>query len=341
MLEILNSTPTGNWDLPEPSAKFTAKHPADDLTVWEELRERVAKLARQQSWTKAEVARRMGMADSSFHQWLSGNLLGVLENQNSIALRWLDAVEESAGMAAVMPSSPAFLKTRAAVEIHATLLLAQTMSGFVTITLDAGRGKTMACREYQRVKPHVHMVTLNPKVKTVHGAMNQLSRKLAVRVFNQAELVETIGERLSRGSDGALLIIDEAQHADTESVNQFRYFSDNFKVGVALVGNAEIRRKMSQGGINAASRDQILSRIDKNLKKDPGREADVRAFVEAWGIHDPSCIKFLVGLGLKGGALRQVDRTIKIAHLAMHGSGEPLQLKHLQAAWRNRDVEDI
>ncbi|MFB2553371.1 AAA family ATPase [Ensifer soli] len=265
----------------------------------------------------------------------------MLDNQNAIVRRWLDAVEESAGLMAGMPDSPMFFKTRAAVAIHETLKLAQTMRGFVTVTLDAGRGKTVACREYQRTRPHVHMVTLHPKVKTVHGAMNQLARRLSVRVFNQAELVEMIGERLSRGGEQALLIIDEAQHADGESVNQFRYFSDVFNIGLALVGNSEIRKKMAQAGAHAASRDQIVSRLDKNLKRDPGRAEDVRDFIAAWGIDDADCIRFLTALGMKGGALRQIDRTIKIAHLAMQGSGEPLQRKHLEAAWRNRDVEDI
>lgn len=340
MLNILTAS-GGNWDLPEPNAKFTAKHSAEDLQLWDELRPRVADIARQNNWTKAETGRRIGMAESSFHQWFSGSLLGALENQNSMVQRWLDAVDDRSGLEAIMPESPHFLKTRAAIEIHRTLMLAQTLPGFVTITLEAGRGKTMACREYQRSRPHVHLVTLHPKVKTVHGAMNQLARKLAVRVFNQAELVETIGERLAGSGDGALLIVDEAQHADSETVNQLRYFSDNWKIGLALVGNAEIRKRMAQGGTNAASRDQILRRIDKNLKRDPGREHDVRAFIDAWGITDPSCVKFLFGIGMKGGALGQIDRTIRIAYMAGLGDSGSLQRKHLEAAWRNRDVEDI
>ena len=37
MLNILN-TSGGGWDLPEPNAKFTAKHSAEDLHAWEEMR---------------------------------------------------------------------------------------------------------------------------------------------------------------------------------------------------------------------------------------------------------------------------------------------------------------
>ncbi len=340
MIDMTGAT-LNKWHQPEPSPRFVAKHPAADVDTWRDMRQRVVDLAALQGWSKAETGRRIGMPESTFSQWLSGTLEGILENANNPVAKWLEAVEENAGIASGLPSSPAFFRTKAAIEIHATLQLAQVISGFVTVTLEAGRGKTEACRAYRDSRPHVHMVTLNPKVKTVHGAMNLLSRKLGIRVFNQAELVETIGERLSRGGEGALLIIDEAQHADAESINQFRYFSDNFKVGVAIIGNAEIRRRMSQGGANSASRDQIVSRVDKNLKRDPGRTEDVRAFIEAWGITEPSSVKFLTGIGMKGGALRQIDRTIKIAHLLVQGTNEQLEKRHLEAAWKNRDVEDL
>lgn len=329
------------WARPEPVAEFVAKHSAEEVNEWRGLRDRVVELAQRQGWNKAEVSRRAGMKDSTFSQWLSGKLLGVLSNQNRPIALWLDAVEESAGLASAVASSPRFIQTRAAKEIFETLLLAQITAGFVTVTLDAGRGKTTACRFFRDTRPHVYLVTLNPKVKSVSGALNLLALQLGVRVFNPAELVEAIGGRLARGGDQALLIVDEAQHADAETVNQLRYFSDNFRVGLALVGNSEIRKRLAGSGVTAASRDQVVSRIDKNLKRDPGREEDVRTFIQAWGITEPACVKFLFSIGMKGGALRQIDRTIKIASLLNRGSDAPLDLASLQAAWRNRDVEDL
>ncbi|MBB3963521.1 AAA family ATPase [Rhizobium metallidurans] len=340
MLDILNAIPA-TWDLPMPAEKFVAKHSATEVQTWERLRQTVATVAAKHNWTKADTGRRIGIAESTFSQWLSGTLLGVLDNQNSQVGRFLEALEESAAVTAAMPDGPGFLRTLAAVEIHNTLLLAQTMTGFVTITLSAGRGKTTACRHYQRIKPHVHMVTLNPKVKSVHGVMSLLARTLEVRVFNPADLVGTIGEKLAKAGNRALLIIDEAQHADPESVNQLRYFSDNYGVGLALVGNEEVRKRMTQAAHQTNSRDQILSRIDKNLKRDPGREADVKSFIEAWDITDAACVKFLLGVGMKGGALRQIDRTIKMACLATQKPARDLERKHLEAAWNNREVEDV
>lgn len=340
MINLMGTSPNTKWPEPEPSARFLAKHSPEDVGVWRDLRSRVVDVAARNGWTKAETGRRLGLKDSTFSQWLSGTLEGLLENFNTPVMRWLDAGEESAGIISALPSSPSFFMTNAAAEIHNTLYLAQTLPGFVTITLDAGRGKTAACEEFKRGKPTVHMVTLHEKAVTVTGAINMLARQMGVRVFNQGEVVEIIGEKLKR-SGNSLLIVDEAQHADRRAVNQFRHFKDRYECGVALVGNADIRRRINQEGPTAASRDQIISRIDKNLKRDPGRAEDVRAFIEAWGVVDPSCVKFLTGLGMKGGALRQIDRTIKIACLAAQCGAEGLERKHIEAAWRNRDVEDV
>ncbi len=339
MNDLMGASPN-KWPQPEPSQRFLAKHPLEDVAAWRELRSRVVDIAAVKGWTKTETGKRIGLADSTFSQWLSGTLEGIIENPNTTVQRWLDATEEAAEITSALPSSPDFFMTAAAAEVHKTLFLAQALPGFVTVTLDAGRGKTFACEEFKRGRPTVHMVTLHEKASTVSGAINILARQMGVRVFNQGEVVEIIGERLKR-SGNSLLIVDEAQHADRRAVNQFRHFSDKYRTGVALVGNADIRRRISQEGPNASSRDQIVSRIDKNLKRDPGRAEDVRAFIEAWGITDPSCAKFLAGLGMKGGALRQIDRTIKIACLAAQRGADGLEKKHLEAAWRNRDVEDL
>lgn len=340
MNDLMGASPNSTrWQQPEPTPRFLEKHPVEEVQAWRGLRERVVDVAARMSWTKTETGRRIGLKESTFSQWLSGTLEGVLEGFNNQVAKWLDAVEDAAGLSLLLPTSPQFFASKAAIDIHSTLFLAQTLPGFVTITLDAGRGKTFSCEEYQRVRPHVHLVTLNESTTTVTGAMNMLARQFGIRVFNQGEVVETIGERLKR-SAGALLIVDEAQHADARSVNQFRHFRDKYQCGVALVGNDEVRRKIGQSGATAASRDQIVSRIDKNLKQDTGRAEDVRDFIAAWGIVDPTCVKTLTGIGMKGGALRQIDRTIKIACLSARCTPAELQKKHIEAAWRNRDVEE-
>lgn len=219
MNHIVGTSPSASrWQQPEPSAKFLAKHSSEDVGIWRDLRSRITEIAGKAGWTKAETGKRIGLADSTFSQWLSGTLEGILDNANTPVMRWLDANEETSVIAATVPRSPGFFMTAAAAAIHHTLFLAQTLPTFATITLDAGRGKTFACEEFKRDKPTVHIVTLHEKACTVTGAINMLARQLGVQVFNQGVVVEVIGEKLRR-SGNSLLIVDEAQHADRRAVN--------------------------------------------------------------------------------------------------------------------------
>ncbi len=343
MLKRIDTSPIvgSSWELPEPSAEFISKHPADEIAAWRILRERVVEIAQRQSWSKAEVARRIGMPDSTFSPWLSGKLLGLLANQNGILSQWLEATEQSAGMASAIPASPGFIRTNVADDVINTLMLAQMTAGLVMITLEAGRGKTITCKHYRDTRPHVFMATISPHTKTVHGMLNELAAELDIREFNPANLTRAIGRRLARVGDGTLLIIDEAQNLVSDAINQIRHFPDNFGCGVALVGNSEIARRFGREVKSTASKDQVTSRFDKHLKRDRGREQDIKDFIKAWKIDEPSCVRFLMGIGMKGGALRQIDRTLKLAFLTAAGAGETLELKHIQAAWKNRDVEDM
>ena len=60
--------------------------------------------------------------------------------------------------------------------------------------------------------------------------------------------------------------------------------------------------------------------------------------IEAWGIDAPDCVKFLLGIASKPGALRNIDRTVRAASMQALGAGEDISLKYLTAAWRNRDM---
>ncbi len=71
------------------------------------------------------------------------------------------------------------------------------------------------------------------------------------------------------------------------------------------------------------------------------RVEDLAAFISGWGVNDPECAKFLTGIGMKSGALGQIDKTVKLASMLAMGSNQPLNISHLKAAWQNRDVEDM
>lgn len=328
------------WERPVAGPELSTNRSQDDIDQWWSLIDRTIEVANANGWTKAEVARRCGMADGTFSQWVSGKYNGRLDKQNQTVRQWLDDVEDQAAFAAKVPQSPTFLKTRTAHEVLETLNWAQVTSDFVIITLAAGMGKTMACRHYCATRPHAYLATVSPHTKNVHAMLIELAAELNVQEHNPARLTRAIGKKLERIGGGTLLIIDEAQNLVDDAINQLRHFVDIYGCGVALVGNDEVYGRFASKS-EGRSYAQLRRRIGKRLNRRQPLRQDLEAFIDAWGVTDPVAIKTLIGMGLKGGALGQIDKTLKLAAMLAMANDEPINARHVETAWKNRDVEDI
>ena len=338
MNKHVDTRPYSGWEQPEPDAAFIEKH-ADEIDDWRRIREQVAEIAIANGWTKAEVTRRSGMKEGTFSQWFSGSYPGRLDNMNRQMRIWVDAVLEAAAMPAI-PVSPAFVSTRIAGEIAQTLQWAQMTADLVIITVAAGNGKTATCRNYKATHPHVYHATVSPHTKTVHGMLVELAAELEVHENNPAALTRAIGARLGRTGGGSLLIVDEAQNLVDEAINQLRHFSDIYQCGIALVGNEEVySRFVAQ--TRGRSYAQLKRRVGKHLRRQKPYAEDIAAFIRAWGIADNDSTRLLTGIGLKGGALGQIDKTMKLASMIAIGEERQVTVRDIEAAWKNRDVEDM
>ncbi len=264
-----------------------------------------------------------------------------LDSTNRTVEQWVSALAANAAVAATIPESPAFMRMRGTVEIIDTLTWAQLCPDLVMITLGAGMGKTETCTHFERSRRHVYRATVSENTKTVHGMLVELAEELDVREHNPARLARAIGNKVRRAGDGTLLIVDEGQHLNDEAINQLRHFVDVYKCGVALVGNAEVYTRFSREKKQNRSYDQLKSRIGKRLQRAEPYAEDLLAYVKAWGVEDADCTKFLIGIGKKGGAFRQIEKTMKLATMYANGRGEPVALLHITEAWKNRDVEDL
>ncbi|PDT05734.1 DNA transposition protein [Rhizobium chutanense] len=326
------------WEQPEPEANFVAKH-SDEIDEWRKVREQTAEIAISNSWSKAEVARRSGMKESTFSQWFSGSYSGRLENMTRQMRQWIDALLEAAAMPTI-PVSPAFVKTRMSREIIETLRWAQMTADLVMITACAGNGKTATVRHYKATNPHVFHATVSPHTKTVHGMLVELAAELDIHEHNPAKLTRAIGGRLQRIGGGSLLVIDEAQNLVDDAINQLRHFSDIYECGIALVGNEEVYTRFVKQS-NGRSYAQLKRRVGKNLKRQKPYAEDVAAYIEAWGVTDRDTVRLLTGIGTKGGALGQIDKTMKLASMIALGEDRPVTVQDVQDAWKARDVEDL
>ncbi|BCH58958.1 hypothetical protein RvVAR0630_15820 [Agrobacterium vitis] len=342
---VFTSPPTGqlnggSWERPLQAPEVSANKSEADIEKWWELVDRVIAVARQFRWTKAEVTRRSGMKDATFSQWFSGRYEGRLDNHNAIIEQWLDALQAAASVAAMIPQAPSFMQLRGSAEVLETLTWAQICPDLVMITLGAGMGKTAACEYFTNTRPHVYHATVSESTKTVHGMLTELAEQLGVQENNPARLARAIGGKLKRTGDGTLLIVDEGQHLNDEALNQLRHFVDVYRCGVAVVGNSEVYSRFTRGR-QGPSYAQLKSRIGKRLQRVQPYPEDLQTYIAAWSVTDPACIKFLMGIGMKGGAFRQIEKTMRMARMVATGEGTEVSLKFIQAAWKNRDVEDM
>lgn len=326
------------WNFPTPVQAFVDKHGPAEIERWRKLLTQTIAAAREHGWNKAEVARRSGVKDGTFNQWSNGNYPGVLSNVNDDVSNWLDALEESIGIAARLPVSPKFIRTATGSEIFNVLLYSQITAGFTMVVLPSGSGKTTAARHFVSTRPHCWMTTVSPHTKTVHGVLIELATELDVLEHNPARLVRAIGKKLQRIGEGTLIIVDEAQNLIPEAINQLRHFVDNYDCGVALIGNEDTGTAYLKERGSIASRAQVLTRFDQRLAIERDPVGDALMLIDAWAIDAPDCVKFLSGIASKPGALRNIDRTVRAAAMVALGAGEELALKHLTAAWRNRDM---
>ncbi|MEN5278725.1 AAA family ATPase [Brucella sp. TWI432] len=342
------STTIGNrtanaWDRPITGPELTANRTQKDIDAWWALIDRLLPVVTANRWSKIETARRINMPESTFSGWFSGRYNGRLDAQNKLVQQWLDALEDAAELSD-FATSPAFFKTRTAAEIEEALKWAQCGPELVMITQPAGVGKTMTCRHYRATRPHVYMVTMSPHTRTVHGMMIDLAAELEVMQHNPAKLTRAIGSRLARAGAPTLLIVDEAQNLQDEAIDQLRHFVDVYGCGVALIGNDEIHSRFIRRTDNLSggpSHSQLKSRIGKRLSYVKPHKEDLLAFIEAWGVTDTKAIEFLLGIGMKGGALRQIDKTMKLASMVAQGNGTDVTYEYIKAAWTNRDVEGL
>lgn len=332
-------TNTTGWDLPNATADFIAKHSTADVQKWQTLRVEVAQLAKLNEFTKAEVGRRAGVADSTFSQWVSGKYPGTLSAVNAEVENWLRAASQARSAVDRIPRSPAFLNLKASTAIIDTLEWAHYCPDLVMITCGAGVGKTETCRHYELTRPHVYHATVSENTKTVHGMLVELAQELGVNEHNPARLARAIGNKLRRMGDGTLLIVDEGQHLNDQALNQLRHFVDIYKCGVAIVGNKEVYGRF-EADRSGPSYDQLKSRIGKRLLIDHPYTEDLIRYIQAWGTFSDDVVEYLVGIGTKGGALRQIEKTVKLAMMLLD-EDDTLTVKHIVSAWKNRNVESI
>jgi DNA transposition AAA+ family ATPase len=223
----------------------TTASPSDG-DPFDEVRARVREAASADGVAMTKVAEQAGVAYGTFSSFMVGSDEGRNDEVAREARQWLEAREERARTRASMPAGVGFVRTPSADDFWRALSHAQHAPDFVCIAGGAGMGKTSTAQHYADSSPNVWILTAEPVMTSPHGMLSELAELLGVGERAADRRSRAVLHRL-RNTAG-LLVVDEAQHLTSRTLDQLRSIHDLAHVGVALVGNETVYARLEGEG---------------------------------------------------------------------------------------------
>jgi DNA transposition AAA+ family ATPase len=152
---------------------------------------------------------------------------------------------------------------------------------------------------------------MTPATAAIVPALEEIAEAVGIRHTSGGAraISRAICDRVD-GLDG-LIVIDEAQHLKTASIEQIRSMHDATGVGVALVGNESVYARITGGGRTAAFA-QISSRIGMRVYLNKPELEDVRRLAKArWNVTDAAVVDVLERVSSQPGGLRLVTKVMR------------------------------
>lgn len=299
----------------------------------EAVRARVRAVMAERKMAMTDVARQVGVPYGTFSSWMGGTYKGRNGHYAELTLHWLNGLEAADRTRALAPRAPAFVPTPTADAILATIEHAQYMPEMVVVTGAPGVGKTSSGRWYAARNPNVWLLTAEPAMSSPRALMDELAEAIGVqeRGLSSQRLSRTLVRRMT-GSNG-LILIDEAQHLTSQTLDQLRMFHDLASIGIALMGNEAVYARL-EGGTRAAQYAQLFSRVGMRLQRPRALKGDADKLLDAWEVGGKDERALLHAIAKKPGALRNVTKTLRMAHMLAGAEGaEAVGENHIRMAW--------
>lgn len=206
--------------------------------------------------TQTEIAKELDISDPQLSQFLKGTYKAP-----HVIIPKIERFFKFVNQKEIAPKAPGYKKTSISNTVY-NLIAYCHIQGKIGVSYgDAGIGKTMAIREYEREHPDESIViTVSPCYASITGVNELLAEQLKIREKVARKIYGEAVYKLKRSNK--VLIIDEAQHLTVRVINHLRCMSDESGIGIAFIGNEEIYLKMRGSG--QASYAQLYSRIADN-----------------------------------------------------------------------------
>lgn len=283
----------------------------------EQVRLRVLQLTHHNDVTQAQISRETGdgVSSGTLSAFLKGSYKGDPQAVAQKLARWLAAreVKTSGGVASAMRRAPEWVKTEIGERLLKVCTYAQGAGDFAVIHGGAGLGKTTALKRYAALNNNAWHIEMSAASGRMLASLNKIAQAIGSlrHIQRPAWIIERIVQRLT--GTGGLLMIDEAQHLDLQSLESIRAIHDATEAGVVLSGNTEVYSRIHGNGSRAAEFAQLFSRIGQQQALTRPSVKDVNALAAAWGISGKAECAFLQGVASKPGALRAVTKVLRMA----------------------------
>ncbi|EHH67593.1 hypothetical protein GMO_21640 [Gluconobacter morbifer G707] len=279
----------------------------------------------------SQAAQESGIAKGTLSTWIPGKYMGRTENVDEKAQKWLDSVQTRSQVRKLMPREPGFLETPSALIFRQVFEYAQTGPDIGLITGNAGVGKTMSAEAYRKETPNVWMMTADSSMRSPTAVLRELTEIVDAAEKRGPRMMARLIRRV-QGTHG-LIIVDEAQHLQTESIDLLRTINDRAQIGLVFMGNEPLKGRI-EGMSRDTSHAQIFSRIGMRKNRKQPQVKDTRAIFDAWGIDDANLFQLCRWIAGQPGGLRSMNKTLRYAWM-IAASDERNQIteRDIQSAW--------
>ncbi len=244
----------------------------------------VAKLEayrQQRGWPWAEVARKMGIADSGLSSWRHGTY-STPETMNRRVEKFLAEITQ-------IGQGP--VDTQGLLMIHEVCRECQENKGFGVIIGLPGVGKTEALNKYYVENDGVVLVRCD--VTTTLFYLLQAILGEEGGGATTAVMMQQAKKRLK----GKLLILDEADALNRRALEGMRTLLDTKQLGLLLAGAPQLQRTLTRGPNASESMAQLYSRVDYFITVGNPTEPDLAEYLDRLNIHDTAARRAITKVG--------------------------------------------
>lgn len=302
------------------------------------LRQRLLDLKAAENLTWKRLGSVIGVAEGTLSPWAGGNYGADGSTTAEKVERWLASREKHLAIRAAAPDLR-FVLTPSASDFLAVLSNAQALAHMSVITGAPGIGKSRAACEYKRTHPKVFKVIASRFMSTVPQLLGALAKEMGLPDTGRQDRIANLIIRKMAGSNG-LIILDEAQQLTQDQLEALRSIHDIAGVGLALIGNPSVMRKL-EGGHRSADFAQLYSRVGMRLNRPRAKKGDLDALLDAWSVDETDVREMLHAVARQGGALRTAYMVFMAAHQVASHESRSLSPKHIELAWKQISDQDL